>query len=54
MKDTLESYGCAIAIDKNGKIGRATTSSAMLWASVVDNEFNFGLERKWIPKKEKM
>lgn len=53
MNDRLGRYGSAIAIDKNGNFGRATTSPAMLWASVVDDKYNFGLERNWIPKMAK-
>jgi isoaspartyl peptidase/L-asparaginase-like protein (Ntn-hydrolase superfamily) len=48
MKDTINGYGGAIAIDKNGKFGKATNSAVMLWASIKDDELEYGMEKKKI------
>lgn len=48
MKDTINGYGGAIAIDKNGNFGKATNSAVMLWASIKDDELEYGMEKKKI------
>ena len=46
MKDRVNGFGCAIAIDKTGKFGKATNSPAMLWASIANDKISSGFERR--------
>ena len=46
MKDDIDGYGGAIAIDKNGNFGKASNSAGMLWASIKDGELDYKMEKK--------
>jgi hypothetical protein len=46
MKESINGRGCVIAIDKNGIFGKEMNSTAMLWATVENNELKKGMDRK--------
>ena len=46
MGENINARGRAIAIDKKGILGKEMNSTAMLWATMDDNELQCGMERK--------
>ena len=47
MKNRVaQGYGCAIAIDKEGNIGKATNSALLLSASIKDNKIESTLKKR--------
>jgi hypothetical protein len=46
MKESINGSGRAIAIDKNGIFGKESNSAAMVWATMDDNELQYGKVEK--------
>ena len=45
MKELVDSRGGVIAIDKDGNFGKHFTTTMMAWASIKDDEIEYGIDK---------
>jgi isoaspartyl peptidase/L-asparaginase-like protein (Ntn-hydrolase superfamily) len=52
MKERTKSNGGLIAIDKDGNFGKHFTTEVMVWASIKDDEMEYGMKQDEVNKEQ--
>ena len=51
MRELVNGYGGAIAIDNDGNFGKHFTTNMMVWASIKDNNLEYGIDQDEVERE---